>query len=119
VLNEIRDVRQVPGEPRRRWFADEFFDLIVWLDTGGTVTGFQLCYDKRADERAVTWRRESGWAHERVDAGEIPGRAKMTPILVPDGVFDRTGIATRFRREARGIDGPIADLVYEKLLEYP
>jgi hypothetical protein len=118
MLNEIRNVRQVPGDPARRWFTDEFFDLIVWLDRAGAVTGFQLCYDKQGDERAITWRSESGWSHERVDTGEVTGRMKMTPILVQDGIFDHATIAARFRGEARRIDQPIADFVYQRLLEY-
>jgi hypothetical protein len=31
MLRELSYVRQALEEPRRRWFADDFFDLIVWL----------------------------------------------------------------------------------------
>jgi hypothetical protein len=31
MLRELSHVRQALEEPRRRWFADDFFDLIVWL----------------------------------------------------------------------------------------
>jgi hypothetical protein len=30
MLKEIQKTRQITGEPRRRWFSDEVFDLIVW-----------------------------------------------------------------------------------------
>jgi len=39
MLREIRDVRQVSGEPMRRWFSDEDFDLIVWLDPEDRIIG--------------------------------------------------------------------------------
>ena len=45
ALREIVDVRQVPGEPKRRWFSSDDIDLIVWLDDSGAPVSFQLCYD--------------------------------------------------------------------------
>ena len=44
-LSEVRNCRQVRGEPRRRWFGSEQMDLIVWCDDTGAPIGFQLCYD--------------------------------------------------------------------------
>ena len=32
MLVEYRNVRQIRGEGHRRWFSDEYFDLIVWYD---------------------------------------------------------------------------------------
>ena len=32
MLSEDSHVRQPEGEPPRRWFSDDYFDLIVWLD---------------------------------------------------------------------------------------
>ncbi len=60
MLRELADVRQIPGEPRRRWFADDYFDLIVWFDKRGQIIGFQLCYDLPRDEHALTWHEEHG-----------------------------------------------------------
>lgn len=118
MLSEIRGVRQIPGEGRRRWFRDEKLDLIVWYDDGD-VTGFQLCYDTDADERAITWYATGSFVHARVDSGDHPGQINATPILVSDGVFDATSIAERFRAAAAEIDPEIAQMVYRKLLEYP
>lgn len=58
MLNEIRNVRQIKGECSRRGFTDRYFDLIVWYDDERRLTGFQ---------------------HNRIDAGEVPGHARMTP----------------------------------------
>ena len=123
MLVEYQDVRQIRGEGHRRWFADEYFDLIVWYDGPrrgrSHISGFQLCYDRSAYERALTWRRDHGFSHEKVDTGENrPGGMKSTPILVTDGIFDREGVAARFREASRGIDPDVADLVLDKLAEY-
>jgi len=40
MLGEIRNVRQIEGEGTRRWFTDRYFDLIVWYDDSGSLTGF-------------------------------------------------------------------------------
>ena len=119
MLSEIRNPRQIEGEGRRRWFTDDYFDLIVWYDLSGELAGFQLCYDKARTERALTWRRDQGYSHERVDEGEIPGRAKMSPVLVPDGAFPRNGVAERFFEASAQIDPEIRELVYDRLLRFP
>jgi hypothetical protein len=119
MLAEIADPRQIPGEGRRRWFRDDYFDLIVWLDDHEEIFGFQLCYDKFHNERALTWRRDRGFRHERVDDGEITGHIKMTPILIPDGEFAWQDVAARFRAAAAGIDPGVAGFVYRKLCAYP
>jgi len=124
VLVEHRNVRQIRGEGYRRWFSDDYFDLIVWFDRIGggqsTISGFQLCYDRSGYERALTWTRADGFSHEQVDSGENhPGGMKSTPILVADGLFDSAGVASRFRQVSKGIDPEIAGLVMDKLAEYP
>jgi len=118
MLVEIKDVRQIENDDYRRWFTDDFFDLIVWYSDQGGVTGFQLCYDKAHMERALTWRRNRGFSHTKIDDGENPGQAKMTPILVADGLFSKQEIARRFERESRQIDPKVARFVFKKIMEY-
>ncbi len=119
MLHEMKRVRQVNGEGRRRWFTSAYFDLIVWHDEKGRIEGFQLTYDKPVQERALTWRTDGGFVHEKVDDGEVPGQAKMTPILVPDGIFDAWKVAARFRDESSEMDPEIARLVLETLERFP
>ena len=120
MLREVDQVLQSPGTSRRRWFTDPYFDLIVWQDRDGTVEAFQLSYGKPADEHALTWQRDRGFGHDRIDDGEgEPGRHKSSPILVADGAFPRDAIATRFGRESAGIDAGIARFVSAKILEAP
>ena len=57
LQEEVRETEE-DQEPRRRWFSDEYFDLVVWQSAGDGIVGFQFCYDKARTERAVTWRQE-------------------------------------------------------------
>lgn len=117
MLRELANVRQIEGENRRRWFANRYFDLIVWVAEDGEIAGFQLCYDKDGEQRALTWKRPDRYRHDAIDDGENrPARFKQTPILVADGAFDRKTIAARFKRASRLIDRPIANFVHARLL---
>lgn len=119
MLTEIRNPRQIEGEGFRRWFTDEYFDLIVWYAMDRTLVGFQLCYDKLDHERALTWTREHGFQHNRIDAGEVPGHAKMTPVIIADGEFSRDPVAERFRKASGQIEPAVARFVYETVKKYP
>lgn len=88
MLREIKSVRQISGEPNRRWFNDDDMDLIVW-HKGNSILGFQLCYDKLKEEKAISWKPETGLVHEKVDNGESrDGHYKSTPILIENGSYD-------------------------------
>lgn len=119
MLKEVSTVRQIPGEGQRRWFTDSSLDLILWYDHKNEISGFQLCYDKKVRERALTWRKGKGFSHEKVDDGEVPGRPKMTPVLTPDGHFDAAAVASRFHRESAEIDRDIARFVLSTIAAYP
>ncbi|HAN05549.1 MAG TPA: hypothetical protein DCW72_08765 [Elusimicrobia bacterium] len=116
MLKEAMHVMQVKGEPRRRWFDDEYFDLIVWFEPGSEIWGFQLCYDREWKPRALTWTRQYGYKHTGIDDGEhAPGASKSAPVLVADGKFDAPSVSARFERAAAEIPGDIAAFVLEKL----
>ncbi len=119
MLREFPNVRQIPGESKRRWFSDEYFDLIVWLNEKDDIVGFQLCYDILKGQRALTWYEETGFSHHRVDDGESKhGKLKATPVLVPDGRFDSQKIVRRFQEASKNIEERIAAFVYNKLKHY-
>jgi hypothetical protein len=60
------------------------------------------------------------YTHHRVDDGESRvGRMKATPILLQDGAFEFTRIATLFRDQSKDLEAQISTLVYEKLMQYP
>ena len=119
MLRELNNVRQIDGESRRRCFSDADSDLTVWVAMEGTIIGFEFCYDKGKHERALRWNRVEGYLHQRVDDGERRElQHKATPILVPDGVFDRNKISRLFLEKSRDIDSNIADLVLTRISEY-
>ena len=124
MLIERRNVRQIAAEGFRRWFSDEYFDLIVWYareaqadSTADVIAGFQLCYDKRGQERALSWRREGGFSHDLIDAGEIPGQANMSPVLDPGGELPEA-VVKRFRFNSPKVGLSLQNLVCTKLSEY-
>ncbi len=126
MLAEIKGARQIPGEGFRRWFTDDDCDLIVWYDAAAAdaapaarLKGFQLCYDKTGRERALTWTREHGFQHNRIDSGEVPGHAKMTPVIMADGEFSRDVVAEQFRARASRLDPALARFVYAAVKGYP
>ena len=120
MLREHTDVRQIEGEPRRRWFSDDRFDLIVWFNENDEIIGFQLCYDKSRYERALTWFKHTGYMYHRVDDGEhtIAMIRKATPILVSDGRFDHKKIASLFKEQSTEIEEKIFQFVYEKISQF-
>lgn len=117
MLKELR-ATQVSGELRRRWFADEHFDLIVWFAEDDTVDGFQLCYNLGHAEHALTWDRSSGYRHDRVDDGESSPTRNRTPILVADAHFPASQILSRMESSCDSVDAPIRTVVVEKIRAY-
>ena len=113
------NVRQVPGESRRRWFTCDTQDLVVWFDVAGSVSGFQLCYDKDSDERALTWRLEQGFSHMAVDSGEAATRLqyKSTPILIADGTMDAERVLALLQQSHAALPSDIFEFVSAKIGE--
>lgn len=119
-MKESINVRQIPGDPKRRWFSSEHFDLIVWLNDDGTFAGFQLCYDKMQKERSIAWRSLCGFDHMAVDDGEKrPGHFKAVPILVADGYFDAKRIHSAFVKESASLPSDVAEYVLHLLEKHP
>ena len=121
MLYEIKNIRQYPDEPKRRWFFDHSLDLTVWFDAREDILGFQLCYNKAKAPCALTWTRSGGYSHNRIDDGEEnrAGRMKSIPILLEDGVFPHLEVADTFKSLSKNIDPSISEFVYRKLIDYP
>jgi hypothetical protein len=119
TLRELRDVRQVPGERPRRWFASEDMDLIVWLGEGGAPAGFQLCYDKGPHERALTRWSDGSLSHAHVDDGEGRNSGyKEIAVLVEGGAFDAARVERLFLEAGKNLPEPIAGMVLENIRLY-
>lgn len=118
MLKEFENLRQQP-EGFRQLFYDGYFDLYVWYDKkGGTLSGFQLVYDKSENPHSLTWLEKEGYLHNKIDEGERYGAMKMTPILVADGAFDRETVSRAFKRVSVQLDEKVKTLVLEKLEEF-
>jgi hypothetical protein len=120
MLHEFVDVRQIPDDKARRWWLDDYFDLIVWFEEDGHPSGFQLCYDKKGYERALTWNEGNGYLHTGVDDGDsFGGGWKMSPILVADGSFGKQEVMARFDEASGSLDEGLRSLVMGKIRDYP
>lgn len=117
MLYQIKTAKKHDNGIPIKCFADEYFDLTVWYDENGSIISFQLSYDKFKNPHAFTWKQEYGHIHNRIDDGEIPGRFKQSPILLPDGVFPKDGVAKRFEEESKNIESGIVDFVLARILE--
>lgn len=116
MLRELPKVRQHGNEPRRRWFSDNEFDLIVWFDDADAVIAFDLCYGKHHQEHVFRWRTQHGMSHLRVDDGEqCSGQHKMTPIYVADGHYDAAVTARRFAAVSEDIPPAIRAAILQQL----
>jgi len=116
LLKEIKHVRQIAGEPLRRWFSSSWFDLIVWYSTDNQICGFQLCYAKNIAERAFTWKNTGQHSHFAVDDGESRSHHhKSSPVLVADGSFNAEQTLVRFKSESSELPPDISQFVIEKL----
>lgn len=119
MLYEIKNIRQYEGEQKRRWFFDREIDLTVWFDESDDIVGFQLCYDKIQNHRALTYHKDSGYRHNRVDDGESWNSiGKGTPILFADGPFDGRRIAELFAQRSQELPKQISQYVYEKIVSF-
>jgi len=118
-MHEILPARNEADGVRRRWFQDDYFDLYIWQQPGGGVSAFQLCYERRANERSLRWSPATGFAHDGVDIPEDkPGRA-MSALLVADGVFPAELVRSRFAESAEGIPTELRAVIVARLAEYP
>lgn len=120
MIREIRRVKQIRGEAKRRWFTDDYWDLYVWMDKQGNLIGFQLCYGKPDNEHALTMFDGKKPVHTRVSTSKPNGlHNNMTPILVADGHFDSDTVRERFIRDGSELDEVVRDYVTERLNDFP
>lgn len=120
ALSENRSVRQRPEEGFRRWFVNEFFDLIVWYESSeGELIGFQLCYNRHVDERAFTWQRGKQSSHfvsSGADERGVPWIA--TAVLHGDAGPVPEEVLERLAAEQGDLDPDLLQLVTERARDF-
>lgn len=110
--------QQHRGEQKRRWFANPYFDLIVWQNSLSEITKFQLCYDKSGIERALTWTQGRGFDHNLIDEGEETPLKNQSPILLKDGQFHASEVLEIFIADSKLIEQQVRAFIIEKLSRY-
>lgn len=118
MLREIGYIKQTPGQLFRRWFNDELLDLFVWQEEGGRITGFQLCFDKQADERALTYSEADGYALHNVHTEES-SLDMGSPVLRRGAELPFPHLLALLAERGAGIDSRVFRYVMEKLEAYP
>lgn len=119
-MKELINVRQIPGELKRRWFFSKDFDLIVWFSDDQGFAGFELCYDKLTSEHSIAWSKTGGFLHMAVDDGEQrPGKFKSAPVYVADGLFDAKRIHSAFLEASHPLPKEVANYVLQALERHP
>ena len=114
MLREAK-ARQIPGEPRRRWFRDEDFDLFVWFAPDETICGFQLCYDKQEDQHAFTWFAGCAATHHRVDEPDEAYAYGQSPMLVAGNALPAERVGMEFVAASVRLEPAIRTLVQQTL----
>jgi hypothetical protein len=117
MLTELHS-KQDEKDVIKRWFQDEYFDLFTWQDYNGTITGFQLCYERLGDERVLSWDWQRGFGHHRVDDGEASPHKNMSPIFVRNGGFSYQEVMPKFVKSSDKISQAISLFIIEKIKEY-
>ena len=118
MLKELRNVRQVAGEAKRRWFYCHELDLVIWEGEDGSISGFQLAYDKHKNEHSISWRRDHGFAHYVVDDGEPMAGVNDTPFLYADGPFRRDRVLDLFLSLSAEVPADVVGFVEARLREF-
>jgi hypothetical protein len=116
MLRELQPLTPEPGTRRRRWFFCQEMDLVVWFESGDEPVAFQLAYDKLGVERSIEWDRGCGFRHHLVDHSKAgPRRWAASPLLLPDGPFDRDRVLRDFLALAAEIPPPLVAFVQSTL----
>ena len=103
MLQELQNVRQIRGEGLRRWFTDDNIELILWYDDKRKLEGFQICYDKMAGTRTITWKKVT----------QAEGETKS--ILVSDGPYNKARLLSLVERSSVSLEKDLRSFILKRL----
>jgi hypothetical protein len=109
-MEELAEYRSLTGG---RWFHNDEFDLYFFTDEAGNPSRFQLCYQSRSGEKALTWH---GAEYTHLGVAD-EGFFNATPILVADGTFNADRVRERFAACTSDMDAKIRDFVLDHIDE--
>ena len=111
-MREIANVRQVEGEPHRRFFQGSDLELTVWYESAERrrITGFQLCYGTdHSSEHALTWLEGQTASHTAVN--NIGGRFYASSTLKVNGQINLAHVKKQYGDQLNKLDEPIRDCI--------
>lgn len=108
----------VRGDYKRTWMSDDYLDLIVWYESSNAVHGFQLCYGKPEREQALTWLKDRGFTHARIDSGEEMPEANRTPILLPTDAFPAEQVEREFQQRSEQLPKSLRNFVLTRMRKF-
>ena len=103
MLQELKNVKQIKGEGLRRWFVDADIELILWYDLSRKLEGFQICYDKLAGTRTITWKKT------------LTPNGETKSVLLSDGPYNRNRLLALADRSTLGLEEPLRRFIMERL----
>lgn len=103
MLQELPNVRQIKGEGLRRWFISDNLELILWYDDEKKLNGFQICYDKLAGTRTITWKM----------VNTADGSNKS--IIISDGPYNKSRIYSLVERDTETLEENLRDFILKRL----
>ncbi len=103
MLQELKNVKQIKGEGLRRWFVDDDLELILWYDLSRKLEGFQICYDKLAGTRTITWKKA------------VTPNGEMKSVLLSDGPYNRSRLLALAERSTRDLDESLRSFIMNRL----
>ena len=115
--------------PKRRWYQSDYFDLFLWYlkhddktdsSANREFVAMQLCYDIRRNQRALGWKKETGFHHNKVskDGDTLSDGGSSAAILVDGGAFDVDRVLKRFLDESKPLPLVVRKFVLSKLVEF-
>jgi hypothetical protein len=120
LLREIRGVDQKTPGRTKRWFQDDYFDLIAWHDANGTILRFQLCTARETRaERVLEWRRGLGFQQLRTeDRASFKAGRDDDWALHLDRHFAPGPLRRRFLAAAADMPELLREFVEQKIEEF-
>jgi len=119
MFGESRIISQTPGEPRRRWFVDGDYELLVWVGEDGSPIGFQLIYPI-GEGRATFTQSPSGFlSHGQIDDGPRNSIAHMlAPLIRRDNALPLERVLSGFAARCESLDVGIVKMVVRELRRF-
>lgn len=102
------------NSPDQIWYCDDDCDVVVWTNSDLSPRGFQICYDKNGEEKALTFTHGE-FSHEMVDEGDDTPDVNHSPILDHEIPYDAKKILKEFEGKAQFMEKIYFDYIRENL----